>query len=265
MRLGDGSILFVAGALSLGAISARADAQEAVAAIMPAANSEVSRPFEIGEKLTYAVKVGPLGKGTAVAELRNVETVRGRRVYHSVFKLNGSLLFFKVRDHYESWFDPNTLVSLRYHQDIDQGTYERARKFEIYPERGVYQENDKPEVPTVEMPLDDGAFLYFLRTIPLEVGKTYTWNRYFKPDRNPVRVTVLRRERIKVPAGEFDAVVLQPKIKAKGIFAETANAEVWLAEDEGRMMLQMKTRLPFGQVQFQLRSREMVKESIAER
>jgi hypothetical protein len=28
-------------------------------------------------------------------------------------------------------------------------------------------------------------------------------------------------------------------------------------------MLQMKTRLPFGHVQFQLRSREMIKESIA--
>jgi hypothetical protein len=256
MKLGRGSILAVVCALWM---SESARAQEAVAAVLPA----LDRPFQIGEKLTYAVRVGPLGKGTAVAELRNVETVRGKRVYHSVFTLNGSMLFFKVRDHYESWFDPNTLVSLRYHQDIDQGPYERDRKFEIFPERGVYKENEKPEVPTVEMPLDDGAFLYFLRTIPLEVGETYTWNRYFKPDRNPVTVKVVRRERIRVPAGEFDAIVLQPKIKAKGIFAEGANAEVWLADDDGRLMLQLKTKLPFGHVQFQLRSREMLKESVA--
>ena len=254
---GRGSILSVAVALSLGAGLARA--QEAVAPLLPAV------PFEIGERLTYAVRVGPMGKGTAVAELRNIDTVRGKRVYHSVFTLRGSLLFFKVRDHYESWFDPHTLISLRYHQDIDQGTYERDRKFEIFPERGVYKENDKPEVPTVQMPLDDGAFLYFLRTIPLEVGKTYTWDRYFKPDRNPVKVTVVRRERIRVPAGEFDAVVLQPSIKAKGIFSEGANAEVWLAENEGRMMLQMKTKLPFGSVQFQLRSREMITENVAKK
>jgi hypothetical protein len=107
--------------------------------------------------------------------------------------------------------------------------------------------------------------LYFLRTIPLEVGRTYSFNRYFKPDRNPVRVTVVRRERITVPAGTFDAVVLQPKIKAKGIFAENANAEVWIADDEGRMMLQMKTHLQFGSVTFQLRSRENVKEKLAEK
>ena len=218
------------------------------------------RPFAIGERLTYDVRVAKIGRGRAVAEILNSDKIRGRTVYHTVFRINGSMLFFKVRDVYESWFDPNTLVSLRYHQDIDQGTYERNRTYEIFPERGVYLDPNKVEVATVEQPLDDGAFLYFLRTIPLEVGKTYTWNRYFKPDRNPVKVTVVRKERIRVPAGEFDAIVLQPSIKAKGIFAEGAHAEVWIADDDTRIMLQMKTKLPFGSVVFQLRSREVAKE-----
>lgn len=233
-------------------------AQAAVAAVAAEfALTPGTRPFSVGERLTYAVRVGPLGKGSAVAEIRSAETLRGRVVYHSIFKITGSLLFFKVDDLYESWFDPNTLVSLRYHQNIDQGSYERDRTYEIFPERGIYLDPNKNELPTVERPLDDGAFLYFLRTIPLEVGKTYTFDRYFKPDRNPVTVTVVRRERIRVPAGEFDAVVLQPKIKARGIFNEAANAEVWIQDDASRVMLQMKTRLPFGGVQFQLRSREV--------
>ena len=50
--------------------------------------------------------------GTAVAEIRGLDTVRGRQVYHSVFRINGSMLMFKVRDVYESWFDPETLVSV---------------------------------------------------------------------------------------------------------------------------------------------------------
>lgn len=214
------------------------------------------RPFAIGERLHYSVRVARLGRGRAVMELRKLDTVRGQAVFHSTFKIDGSLLFFKVDDLYESWFDPNSLVSVRYHQNIDQGSYERDRTYEIFADRGVYRGPDQVEVPTVELPLDDGAFLYFLRTIPLEVGKTYSFNRYFKPDRNPVTVTVVRRERIRVPAGEFDAIVLQPKIKAKGIFAENANAEVWVADDSSRVMLQMRTRLPFGAVVFQLRSIE---------
>jgi hypothetical protein len=223
------------------------------------------RPFSVGERLTYSVRVGPLGRGSAVAEIRGIDTVRGQAVYHSVFTVTGALLFFHVNDQYESWFDPASLISLRYHQKIDQGAYERDRTYEIMPERGVYIEAGKTQTPTVEQPLDDGAFLYFLRTIPLVIGETYTFNRYFKPDRNPVSVTVVRRERIRVPAGEFDAVVLRPKIKAKGIFAENANAEVWLADDPSRIMLMMRTRLPFGSVQFQLRTREIVDRTVAER
>lgn len=258
MRLGAASNGVIGLTLALAFASAGAQTVE------EASGGEVMRrPFSVGERLTYAVKVGPLGRGNAVAEIRGVDTLRGRQVFHSVFTMKGSLLFFGVNDEYESWFDPNTLVSLRYRQQIDQGSYERNRTYEIFPDRGIYLEPDKSERSTVDRPLDDGAFLYFLRTIPLQVGRTYTWNRYFKPDRNPVTVTVVRREHIRVPAGEFDAVVLRPSIKAKGIFAQSANAEVWVADDDGRAVLQMKTHMSFGTVVFQLRSIE--KQKLAER
>ena len=257
MRLGAGSIGLLGLALVFGASAGAQTVEDA------AGGEVMRRPFAVGERLIYSVKVGPLGRGNAVAEIRGVDTVRGRQVYHSVFTMKGSLLFFGVNDEYESWFDPNSLVSLRYRQQIDQGSYERNRTYEIFPEKGTYLEPDRTERATVDRPLDDGAFLYFLRTMPFRVGNTYTFNRYFKPDRNPVTVTVVRRERIRVPAGEFDAVVLQPKIKAKGIFAEGANAEVWVADDDGRAVLQMKTHMSFGTVVFQLRSIE--KQRVAER
>lgn len=261
-----GTVARAASMIALGCgltLAAAANAARAQATTESGGDVTSARPFSVGERLVYAVKVGPIGRGSAVAELRGLDTIRGRMVYHSVFTMNGSLLFFRVDDEYESWFDPKTLVSLRYRQKIDQGSYERNRTYEIFPDRGTYLEPDKTERATVDRPLDDGAFLYFLRTMPLQVGKTYTFNRYFKPDRNPVTVTVVRRERIRVPAGEFDAVVLQPKIKAKGIFAEGANAEVWIAADAGRAVLQMRTHMPFGTVQFQLRSIENPK--LAER
>ena len=227
-----------------------------------ALNPSDARPFVVGERLTYNLRVGKVGRGTAVAEIRGTDTIRGVPVLYTSFSVSGSLLFFKVRDFYESWFDPRSMVSMQYRQDIDQGPYDRLRKYDIFPNRGVYFDSVKNvELPTSELPLDDGSFLYFLRTIPLEVGKTYSFNRYFKPDRNPVVVTVVRRERIRVPAGEFDAIVIRPKIKAKGIFAEEASAEVWVADDQTRMMLMMRTRLPkIGLATFQLRSREQLKD-----
>jgi hypothetical protein len=111
-----------------------------------------------------------------------------------------------------------------------------------------------PEQSSVATPLDDGSFLYFVRTVPLEVGKTYRFERYFKPERNPVTIHVLRRERVKVPAGEFDAVVVRPSIKTKGIFSEGGRAEVWLSDDDRRVVLQVKSRLSFGSLNLYLRS-----------
>jgi hypothetical protein len=143
-------------------------------------------------------------------------------------------------------------------KQLEEGTEDRAQQYEIYPERGLYvnQRNDKPTrtLPTVRQPLDDGSFLYFIRTIPLVVGETYDFSRYFIPDRNPVRIKVLRRERITVPAGTFNAIVVQPVIKTKGIFSEDGHAEVWLSDDAARMVLQLKSRLVFGSLNLYLTS-----------
>jgi hypothetical protein len=160
-----------------------------------------------------------------------------------------------VDDRYESWFDPRTFSTLRAVHDIDEGSYERERRFEIFPERRVFVENDKPEQPSVAQPLDEGSFIFFLRTLPLEVGKTYELDRYFRPDRNPVRVTVVRRERVRVPAGEFDAVVLRPTIKTSGIFGEGGRAEVWFTDDSTRTLVQLKSQLKFGSLNLYLKNR----------
>jgi hypothetical protein len=96
----------------------------------------------------------------------------------------------------------------------------------------------------VENPLDDGSFLYFVRTVPLEVGKTYTFNRYFRPDRNPVIVKVLRKERVTVAAGTFDAIVIQPIIKSQGLFAEGGDALMWLSDDPRHILVQFKAKVP---------------------
>ena len=104
----------------------------------------------------------------------------------------------------------------------------------------------------MESPLDDGSFLYFIRTQLLEVGKEYTYDRYFDPEANPVRIRVLRKERLRVPAGEFDAIVLQPIIKTSGIFSEGGSATIWLSDDSRRMVLQLKSRLSFGSLNLYL-------------
>lgn len=212
-------------------------------------------PFHRGERLEYQVKYGFLGVGNAVLEVLDVAQVRGLTTVHTVFNVKGGVKVYRVNDRYESWFEPRGFATLRAVHDIDQGSYERQRRFEIYPDRKVFVENDKPEQPSVSAPLDEGSFIFFLRSIPLEVGKTYEFDRYFRPDRNPVRVTVVRKERVKVPAGEFDAVVVRPTIKTSGIFGEGGRAEIWFTDDSTRTLVQLKSQLKFGSLNLFLKSR----------
>lgn len=217
--------------------------------------TNVVMPFEIGERLIYDVKFGPVKVGSGMMQVMGTQELRGHEVFHTRFTVKGGTFFYRVNDVLESWFDRNTMASLRFHQDFEEGGRKREKTFEIHPDRKVFVEIGKEgEQPSVENPLDDGSFLYFIRTVPLEVGQTYEFNRYFRPDRNPVKVKVLRKERVDVPAGKFNAIVVQPIIKAKGIFSENGQAEIWLSDDDTRMMLQMKSKLSFGSLNLYLRS-----------
>jgi hypothetical protein len=239
-------------AVALGVHHAPLHAQAPAPAPIPSAAMPV--PFAVGERLDYDVKFGPMHVGSGSMEVLGNENVRNRPTWHIMFRVKGGTFFYKVDDRFESWIETTTLSSLRHKQGINEGRRDRERVFEIFPDRPSYIEDDKPEKPSVDQPLDDGSFLYFIRTVPLEVGKTYEFDRYFRPDRNPGKITVLRKEKVKVPAGTFDAIVIRPSIKSKGIFSENGQAEVWLSDDDRHIMLQMKSKLSFGSLNLYLKS-----------
>jgi hypothetical protein len=65
-------------------------------------------------------------------------------------------------------------------------------------------------------------------------------------------IRVVRRERIVVPAGTFNAIVVQPEITTSGIFSKDGRAEVWFTDDSSRVLLQLKSKLSFGSINLYL-------------
>lgn len=224
-----------------------------IAAIPRGASEPDRTPFQVGEKFTYDAKINSIKAGSATISVEGLEKVRGVATFHTIFDVRGRVLFKKFANHYESWFDTTSLVTMRHIQKTD----EVDKTYEFYPAKKMYIKNgDGIENPSVSMPLDESSFLYFLRSVPLEVGKTYTVDRYYHAAKNPIVITVLRRERIKVPAGEFDAYVLKPVIKSNGLFSEKSDAEVWLANDRVHTLLKLRSKLPLGTLYLELRSIE---------
>src|SRR6476646_336801 len=146
--------------------SARVEAQPvqlSVAGPIATVGGRAPVPYRVGEELTYKAKFGAIPAGTARMRVEGVEMVRGRQAYHVVFTLDGGIPFFRVHDRYDSWIDVQTLSSLRHVQNVSEGRYHRNTTYEIYPDRGTYEQGDSVHT-SVSHPLDDGSFIYAIRS-----------------------------------------------------------------------------------------------------
>ncbi len=203
-------------------------------------------PFGPGEWAEYQVRLGPLSVGSGEMQIVGVEPVRSRPSYHISWRIQGGIPFARVNDHFQSWMDIETLASRRFIQDIHEVRYRNYRHFEIFPEENRWERVDAEleEEMSAPIPLDDIAFIYYVRTLPLEVGETYELDLYFRDDRNPVKLEVLRREQVNVPAGTFNTIVVRPTIKTDGLFGEGGEAEVYFTDDDRRLLVRLTSRVP---------------------
>ena len=234
-------------------MGAQLTSEQSAAEAAIGASQRLAVPFGVGERMDYEVRFLGGRKGEGSMEVREIVDVRGKPAWHTVFTVKGRVLLLGVNITLESWFDVNTLNSLRFYQNQQYTGTKKIQHIEIFPERGMYKENALEERVAVRDPLDDGSFLYFVRSVPLEVGKEYSFSRYYKPDKNPVKIIVVRRETISTPAGVFKTLVLKPEIKAGGLFAE-GKSQVWVTDDANRMVVKLESELAVGTLSLWLKS-----------
>ena len=212
-------------------------------------------PFAIGERMVYSAKFGPFSVGQATMEVAGIDTVRGVETVRFRFHIKGGALWYRLDQLLESWVGRADFRSRRYINSSEERGRKRINRYEIFPDSGFYREEGIDTTKaTVADPLDDAAFMYWVRTVPLEMGKRYEYHRYFRPDRNPVIIVVEKRERVSVAGRKFNAIVVRPIIpKGRGIFAEQAEAHIWLSDDERRLMLALQSTFSFGTVTLKLK------------
>lgn len=213
---------------------------------VPAALVYAPVPYGPGERATYQVRLGGVVVGSGSLEVVGMADVHGRPTYHTRLRISGGVPLARVDDSFESWIDVEGLFSRRFRQNQKEIRYRRNRTYEFFPDSRTFRRTDNGSVGTIptNRPLDDISFLYYARTLPLRVGETYTIERYFKEDGNPVVLRVLRRQTVNVPAGRFETVVVQPIIKTDGLFGEGGEAEVYFTDDSRRLLVQLRSKVP---------------------
>ncbi len=202
--------------------------------------------FRPGERLEFEGRFGIIHLGQASMTVLPDDTVHGRAARHFELAISANLAgLYRIDDRFESWVDLRDGLSRRFVQDYDESNQQHRNEYEIFPDSGFYRQSEiDSAIPTVADPLDETAFLYWVRTLDMEVGDTLMLDRYFRPDRNPVTVAVVERDTIDVPAGRFTTLVLHPVIPDGGLlFSEEADARLWISDDDRRLVVQMKVKL----------------------
>lgn len=240
-------------------------------AVSPISNAAFQDAFSEGEDLTFAIKWGVVTGGYSTLSVQGIEPFAGEPAYHIVSEAHSTGIvdtFYHVEDRNDAWMGALSPRSLRYEKRISEGKYKvhetvdydhqnnRFKMEEVRFDKNTHEVKEGDIPPNV---LDIFSSLYYIRTLPLEVGKSYTIDVHSGKKTWPLVVHVKKREKIKVKAGKFDCFRVEPVLREPGIFiSKGKKLEVWMTADERHMPVLMRSEVFIGHV-----SAELVKQKKA--
>jgi hypothetical protein len=200
-------------------------------------------PFAVGETLTYNASLGVFPVGTATATVSRLAQERGKEALVLAMTGEGGPPGIRVRYELTSWVGTARFASLRFHRKMVQGSSVDEERFQIVPDSARYRkEGGIQDWAAPPDALDELAFLYYLRTIPLEVGKTYSIGRYFKTGYNPIQVRVTGREQRQLYDGR-SVSCLALEVASRG-----STIAALFTDDKRRLPVELTLPLPYGSV-----------------
>jgi hypothetical protein len=213
--------------------------------------TEARVPWKVGEYFQFSIEWSGLNGGNALMQVQNLQTVDGHRVWRIVTKAESNSFvskFYKVRDRAESCIDAESLYTRRFEKHLREGAYKKdlAIRFDQRARKAVYESGKSMDVPARVH--DVLSAFYYVRTCPLPDGGTISIPTHDNEKSYDMVVKVIRRERVEVPAGKFDCVVVEPIMKSEGIFKSKGEMFVWLSDDDRRIPVQVKSKVPIGSI-----------------
>jgi hypothetical protein len=210
------------------------------------------RPFRVGEKLRFDIRYEFVKAGVATMEVQDAGDCGSQsKCLLMVSEARSTMpfsLFFEVSDRVESLVHADSLYSLRYTKKLKEGNYEAYESvdFDQRAHIATYSGGEVVQIPPRVQ--DVLSSLYYLRTLDLEVGKSVFIDHHADEKNYPLEIKVLRIEKIKVPAGTYECFVVEPILRASGIFQHKGKLTVWISTDATRIPVMMKSKIIIGSI-----------------
>ena len=200
----------------------------------------------MGESLHYDVSMSPLGR-VGRAEFRVLPPDSMAVDYGVVFAsdVRAKVLFVVVHNVHRSWYDPEYGRTRGFVSN--QRELGRSIKHDIrIDDRGRWNDAATGEKgqTQVDAPLDELAFLYVVREMPLPDGEEFALHRHFRDADNPVRITVRGRETLRVDTRDIRVIRLEVRFQPRRRFDSGGRVTLYLADDATRRLMRMDVDVP---------------------
>lgn len=230
----------------------------------PALAAPSEGPYHPGEKTTFAVTYFGATAGVLDLEVLPPSLEKGKARAELAVKARTDSIFsffYKFQNLYRSSLDPETGLPFRFlvtHDETKLGgtvtvDFDQRRKKITYTDRREDRKSgakfDRTFTRTVpESTRDVVAAFFHLRTLPLEVGKSFDFPVLIGEDLLRLRVHVEKEEDLPTKIGEIPSWVLRPSLLKDGKEEQIADTFVWIARDKTRAMVKIRAKVKLGSI-----------------
>jgi hypothetical protein len=203
-------------------------------------------PFNIGEKLTYQIRLANGSKvGTASMWVEGPVDVRGTSTYLLRFDSKIRFMLLPAVSRSSSWFDPVLGRSLRFSKQERNPLSQQTESVELFPDQKRWRSaaGETGQSATND-PLDELSFMYFIRTLSMIPGATYSFERYFDTSRNPTSIKVIRREVIPTGLGELHVIRVEMRVRDPRHYEGEGLIVLHLTDDACRLPARIESTMP---------------------
>lgn len=238
--------------------AASAPAVERSAPAAPAAAASPRRfSIPIGERLHYRADWRLWPAGHASLDLSQAGAFR--QISFSALATGVAAILYPVRDEIASIYDPLSFCAVDVVKQTLEGRRKRHTEIHYYPQKGdlVLDErnlNDPQAAPKhVVKPipgcvLDLFSALYYVRTLPLNLGEVYNFPVNEGGGTVEVRLTPDLKETVVTPAGSFSAIRAEPTVFDSAVFHRKGRMWIWFSDDARHLPLKVEAKVSWGTI-----------------
>jgi hypothetical protein len=201
-------------------------------------------PFAVGERLVYEGRVRGIG-GRGTMWITGPVDVRGVATYELHFDFSARIGPLTVSQKSTSWLDPERMAAMRFEKRERHLLVRRDESVDLFPDERRWRANDgETGTSPTSAPLDELSFIYFVRTLSLTADTTLRLDRHFDRDRSPTIVRVLEREQVSTPAGSFNTVVVEMRVRDPQHYKGEGTIRFSISDDGCRLPVRIESNIP---------------------